>query len=115
MFITRKGSTQRIYTKDAFEKRIDAKTRERRQEEFNTTWITGWRLKEFRLWTDGAIKKWLGEPTNINGYKMFQVATVKEVEATPEFQTWLRPRLERKLVKQPNFTISSLGVSVSEG
>lgn len=83
--------------------------RQRRFAEWSKKWITVTRLKTDRLWTDGAITKWLGKPKKIEKYNVFAVEDVRNVERRKEFKEWLAPRLEKKLTKAPYFSIKKIG------
>ena len=61
------------------------------------------RLKETRLWTDGAIRRWLGEPQQQGKYKVFPVEAVLAAEKLNEFRLWLKPRLEKKRAQHHHF------------
>jgi hypothetical protein len=108
MWLKDKGGTKSRWIKDDIEKRNDEKSRETRRAKFNATWITGWRLKKNRLWTDGAIKSWLGKPTNFDGYKMYPLDKVVKIECTKEFQAWFKPRLVKKIKNDPYFEIEPI-------
>ncbi|GIC77165.1 hypothetical protein [Moritella sp. F3] len=71
-------------------------------------WQTVWRLKNERLWTDGAIKRFLGKAKTDGKYKFYAVEKVIEAEQHQDFQKWLAPRLEKKLITCPDFLIPDL-------
>jgi len=77
--------------------------------EWSKNWITVTRLKTDRLWTDSAIKKWLGEPKNQAKYKVFAVDDVRKAERKKAFKEWLAPRLDKKLATNPHFKIKKIG------
>lgn len=83
--------------------------RQRQFAEWSKKYITITRLKSDRLWTDGAIRKWLGEPQQQDKYKVFLVDDVKKAERRKEYKEWLAPRLEKKLAANPHFTIKKIG------
>lgn len=112
MFYTPKGGLHAIYIPSADERRRKEEERERqrqaRSDAWHSTWITVWRLKHDRLWTDGMIVKALGKPRKRGKYKVFPVPLVREAESKPEFQAWLAPRLEKTKAKNPYFEILPL-------
>ena len=75
---------------------------------WHSKWITVWRLKTDRLWTDWAICQWLGKPASQGKYKVFAVVDVKAAERKKTFKEWHTPRLERKQLKTPFFEIKKL-------
>lgn len=78
------------------------------KESWDSQWITIWRLKRFRLWTDKAIAMWLGKPKTKGKYKVFSVDDVRRAERTPAFKEWIGPRLARKLLSDEYFKVSKL-------
>ncbi|WP_051560590.1 hypothetical protein [Marinobacterium jannaschii] len=73
--------------------------RRRREEErkaIMAEWITVWRLKEERNWTDGAIRRFLGEPVSQNGYKVFARVDVLKAEKGKDFKAWMSTRIEKQ-------------------
>ncbi|EML8490046.1 hypothetical protein WAB73_003276 [Salmonella enterica subsp. enterica] len=82
--------------------------RQRKFEQWSKKWITVTRLKTDRLWTDWAIKKWLGKPQKRGVYNVFPVAEVKAAESKKEFKDWHSPRLEKKLSTHQFFSIPDL-------
>lgn len=80
---------------------------QRKREEDSAAWhsryISIWRLKRDRLWTDSKIVKWLGKPQSQGKYKVYNRKDVAAAESTPEFQEWLAPRLKNKLAKDQYF------------
>ncbi|HFE3442994.1 TPA: hypothetical protein ACF3I9_004461 [Klebsiella aerogenes] len=82
--------------------------RQRKFAEWSKKWITVYRLKSDRLWTDGAIKKWLGKPQKRGEYNVFAVEDVKRAESNPEFIKWREPRIDKKLTKFTFFVIPEL-------
>lgn len=71
-------------------------------------WITVYRLKYYRLWTDAAIRRWLGEPQQQGKYKVFSVEAVRIAETRPDFQAWLQPRIDKKRTMAKISEITSL-------
>ena len=68
-------------------------------------------IKRDRGWTDGAIKKHLGDPdyltTNPNckkgpKMKMYSMKRIKEAESKPDFQKWYEKHQERRTRKITN-------------
>lgn len=68
--------------------------------------ITPTKLKSDRNWTNGTIKKFLGEPDEFktNPYyksgsvmQLYYLSRVQIIEDTPEFQMWQSKYLKRKL------------------
>ncbi|MGQ3665370.1 hypothetical protein [Citrobacter braakii] len=82
--------------------------RQRKFEQWSKEWITVTRLKTDRLWTDWAIKKWLGKPKKRGEYNVFPVADVKAVENKKEFKDWHDPRIKKKLSTHQYFSIPKL-------
>lgn len=67
--------------------------------------ITPAKLKGERNWTDGAIKKFLGEPDELvknphylsaAAMRLYALERVYATESTPEFQEWQQKYLKRK-------------------
>ncbi|BBL92239.1 MULTISPECIES: hypothetical protein [Vibrio] len=83
--------------------------RQRQFQQWSQEWITVYRLKKERLWTSGAIKRFLGEPIQQGKYKVFKVEQVRKSERKKAFIQWLAPRLEKKQLDNPYFTIKTLG------
>jgi hypothetical protein len=75
-------------------------------------WITVYRLKYYRLWTDAAIRRWLGEPQQQGKYKVFSVEAVRIAETRPDFQAWLQPRIDKKRTMAKISEITSLNVNI---
>jgi hypothetical protein len=100
------------YCKFAVDQQWLTEKRERQDEvnrtDWHSKWVTVWRLKHDRLWTDGAIKKWLGEPITQGKYKVFSVDEISLAERKKSFKAWLTPRLEKKKLLQPEFAIKKL-------
>lgn len=55
----RKFAVDRDWLRQQEEQRY--RDRQRQFDEWSRKWVTVTRLKETRLWTDGAIRRWLGE------------------------------------------------------
>lgn len=102
----RKFSVDRNWLRDQEKQR----SQQRRQqfEEWSEKWITVTRLRQTRLWTDGTIKRWLGQPEQLGKYKVFSVDTVKKAENLKEFQEWRQPRLNKKRAHINNYHIPFL-------
>lgn len=102
----------RQYVKSELQIQIESEKRELKKrlakEKWDSQWITVWRLKRFRLWTDQAIVRWLGKPKTKGKYRVFSVDDVRIVEAEKDFKDWLAPRLTRKLLKDEFFNINKL-------
>lgn len=81
---------------DAERRQYAQEQKEAARQEIMKEWITVWRLKEDRNWTDAAIQKHLGEPKKQNGYSVFRVATVYEAEKTESFQSWMLKRVAKQ-------------------
>ena len=58
--------------------------------------ITVYRLKNSRLWTDAAIRRWLGVPLQQDKYKVFFVDAVRMAETCPDFRAWRQARIDKK-------------------
>ncbi|EPO5351588.1 hypothetical protein SK92_05514 [Klebsiella oxytoca] len=71
-------------------------------------WITVYRLKNSRLWTDAAIRRWLGVPQQQGKYKVFSVEAVRIAETRPDFQAWLQTRIDKKRTMDKFSEIPSL-------
>ncbi|MDX5628402.1 MULTISPECIES: hypothetical protein [unclassified Brenneria] len=71
-------------------------------------WITVTRLKSTRLWTEWAIKQWLGQPQRQGKYNVFSVEDVKAAERKKAFKDWRLPRLEKKRSTDAFFEIPKL-------
>lgn len=82
--------------------------RQQRFEAWSKKWITITRLKQDRLWTDGAIKRWLGQPKKQGKYKVFSVEAVIEAEKLKEFQEWRQPRIEKMIARFNHYMIPFL-------
>ncbi|MFY2132400.1 hypothetical protein ACM9ZV_25670, partial [Escherichia coli] len=65
----RKFAVDREWLRQQEEQRY--RDRQRQFDEWSRKWVTVTRLKETRLWTDGAIRRWLGEPQQQGKYKVF--------------------------------------------
>lgn len=102
----RKFAVDRDWLRQQEEQRY--RDRQRQFDEWSSKWVTVTRLKETRLWTDGAIKRWLGEPQQQGKYKVFPVEAVLAAEKLNEFQLWLKPRLEKKRALHHHFLIPFL-------
>lgn len=63
-------------------------------------WITIWRLKVERNWTDAAIRKYLGKPIKNGDYRVYARADVLKAESLPEFKAWMEKRKERQVAKR---------------
>lgn len=100
------------YTKSARERQLERDKRDQQRKEWSdawhNNWVTVWRLKRDRLWTDGMIAKVLGRPRKRGKYKVFPVPLVREAERSPEFQAWLAPRLEKAKAKNRYFELLPL-------
>lgn len=83
-------SERRQYAQDKYE---------RSRKQIMEKWITVWRLKEDRNWTDGAIKKYLPLPTSQNGYKVFLLADVLNAEQDEAFIKWMIQRIDKQHMK----------------
>lgn len=83
---------------------------ERRQrfEAWSEKWITVYRLKGHRLWTDAAIRRVLGEPQQQGKIKVFPVEAVRAEENWLEFQEWRQPRIDKQRGFFNHFQIPSL-------
>ncbi|KMJ46691.1 MULTISPECIES: hypothetical protein [Xenorhabdus] len=79
-----------------------------RFKQWSKTWITVTRLKETRLWTDWAIRQWLGQPKKQGKYKVFAVADVKVAERKKDFKEWHQKRLEKKQSTDKFFELPKL-------
>lgn len=99
------GYRKFVVDKDWLERQREARAEQRDRDfkEWSKKWITITRLKQSRLWTDGAINKWLGEPTKMDKYKVFSVSDVRKAESKKDFKLWLAPRLSRKIEKEEEF------------
>lgn len=73
-------------------------------------WITVWRLKDERNWTDSAIKKYLGNPVSQNGYKVYSRKLVVVAEHREDFRLWMVKRLD----KQFNANVEAFGQEYAE-
>ncbi|MGY1355792.1 hypothetical protein ACW7AM_16725 [Klebsiella pneumoniae] len=49
-------------------------------------WITVYQLKNSRLWTDTAIRRWPGVPLQQGKHKVLSVEAVRMAETRPDFQ-----------------------------
>lgn len=78
------------------------------REIWDLQFITVWRLKSDRLWTDKAIEQWLGKPKKKGKYKIFLIGDVRAVEKKKAFKEWLAPRLIKKLDKDEDFEIYAI-------
>ncbi|CCN40037.1 conserved hypothetical protein [Vibrio nigripulchritudo FTn2] len=56
-----------------------------------------------------AMKRFFGEPIQQGKYKVFKVEQVRKSERKKAFVQWLAPRLEKKQLDNPYFTIKKLG------
>ncbi len=68
-----------------------ADARARSSNDWHAKWISKSGLKA-RLWTDKAIREFLGAPLDAGPVKAWKQKDVKTVEATPAFRTWLEQR-----------------------
>lgn len=68
-----------------------ADARAKASDEWHEEWISKSGLKA-RLWTDKAIREFLGAPLNVGPIKAWKQNTVKKVESTPAFKIWLEQR-----------------------
>ncbi|WP_154923599.1 hypothetical protein [Klebsiella grimontii] len=71
-------------------------------------WITVYRLKNSCLWTDAAIRRWLGSPQQQGKYKVFSVEVVRMAETRPDFQAWRQARIDKKRTMDKFSEIRSL-------
>lgn len=67
--------------------------------EWDSKWVTVWRLKNQRLWTDKLIKDFLGKPIQHGKYKVFTVEDVKSAEKKKKFKEIMVKRIEKKKLK----------------
>jgi hypothetical protein len=84
---------------------------QKRQQEFaawSEQWITVYRLKTYRLWTDAAIRRWLGVPEQQGKYKVFPAKMVLEAEKRPDFQEWRQPRIQKIVDRIPGYIMPLL-------
>ena len=58
-------------------------------------WITVYQLKNSRLWTDTAIRRWPGVPLQQGKYKVLSVEAVRMAETRPDFQAKLQTRIDK--------------------
>ncbi|PHM59515.1 hypothetical protein [Xenorhabdus ishibashii] len=79
------------------QKELRYQKRLRQFEQWSKKWITVTRLKTDRLWTDWAIRQWLGKPKKQGKYNVFSVEDVKVAERKKAFKEWRQPRLDKKL------------------
>jgi hypothetical protein len=75
---------------------VDA--RARTSDEWHTEWISKSGLKE-RLWTDKAIREFLGVPLDAGPIKACKQKEVKKVENTPAFKSWIEQRRARLIAR----------------
>ncbi|MBL2417158.1 hypothetical protein ELJ38_30945, partial [Klebsiella pneumoniae] len=57
--------------------------------------ITVYQLKNSRLWTDTAIRRWPGVPLQQGKYKVLSVEAVRMAETRPDFQAKLQTRIDK--------------------
>lgn len=115
MFYRPKGSARAMYIKSSGEIAREEKNKEARRkaesDAWHSKWITVWRLKKDRLWTDGMITKLLGKPKVQGKYRVFPVTLVIQAESSPEFQAWLAPRLAKATAKNQYFELKMLSTA----
>ncbi|MGJ0624002.1 hypothetical protein [Xenorhabdus bovienii] len=102
----RKFATDRDWLKR--EEELRYQERRRQFEQWSKKWITVTRLKSNRLWTEWAIKQWLGQPQKQGKYKVFLVDDVKAAERKKAFKDWRQQRLEKKRSTNEFFEIPKL-------
>ncbi|MDF5600799.1 hypothetical protein P3746_20495 [Vibrio parahaemolyticus] len=90
------------------QKKIRELKEQKRFAEWSKKWITVTRLKKERLWTDGAIERFLGKPKKQGKYKVFAVDDVRRAERRKAFKEWLLPRIEKKLATDEYFQIKKI-------
>lgn len=95
-FHNNKTGRYQLYS-DSERKAYAQQQREANRQSIMSKWITVWRLKDERKWTDAAIKKYLGTPVEQNGYKVFPVSQIKQVEQSDAFQQWMLPGLKSSI------------------
>ncbi|EPR7685089.1 hypothetical protein V2G91_005748 [Klebsiella pneumoniae] len=102
---------QKFAVDSDWKKREEERRYQQRCQKFDAwseKWITVYRLKYYRLWTDAAIRRWLGEPQQQGKYKVFSVEAVRIAETRPDFQAWLQPRIDKKRTMAKISEITSL-------
>lgn len=93
MWIYKNG---RPYNTDWDDPARKEREREKWRKEFHAKWITTWRLKNERNWTDAAIRKYLGKPKKSDGYNLYARKDVEAAERNPEFVAWMQKRRARQ-------------------
>lgn len=68
-----------------------ADARARASSVWHTEWISKTGLKS-RLWTEKAIKEYLGAPLDAGPVKAWKRKDVEKAESTPTFKAWLEKR-----------------------
>lgn len=111
MFYRPKGGGLPVYIKTPEEIKRENARLKAGSDIWHREWITVWRLKRDRLWTDGMISKLLGKPKAKGKYKVFPLELVNQAEQSPEFQSWLAPRLIKAVDKNRYFEIKPLFTS----
>ncbi|PSU31735.1 hypothetical protein C9I99_21350 [Photobacterium lutimaris] len=108
MWFTNSNGRPSLYS-DAERRAYGQRKREEESAAWHSSFITVWRLKNERLWTDSKIAKWLGKPQSQGKYKVYYRKDVAAAESMPEFQEWLAPRLEKKMSKDQYFHYQPIG------
>jgi len=70
---------------------------------WHSQWITVFRLKKDRLWTEKIIKDFLGKPTTQGKYKVFKKEDVKQAEKKKDFKVIMVKRIEKIKFKDEYF------------
>jgi len=72
-------------------------------DKWNSKWITVFRLKKERLWTDKIIRDYLGKPITQGKYKVFKKEDVKQAEKKKGFKEIMVKRIEKMKLKDEYF------------
>jgi hypothetical protein len=91
------------YGKYVFSTEEKQSFKEMKEQQWHSTFITVWRLKNQRFWTDKMIKTFLGEPQRQGKYKVFKVEKVRVIEEEKDFINIMVKRIEKLKSKDEFF------------
>lgn len=91
----RKFAVDRDWLRQQEEQRY--RDRQRQFDEWSRKGVTVTRFKETRLWTDGAIRRWLGEPQKQGKYKVFPLKLFWLRRNKQSFRNGLNPGWKRNV------------------
>jgi predicted RNA-binding protein YlxR (DUF448 family) len=89
--------------KFVFSSEEKAQYKQDNNDKWHSKWITVFRLKKDRLWTDKIIKDFLGKPITQGKYKVFKKEDVKQAEKKKAFKKIMIKRIEKIKLKDEYF------------